>query len=459
MCLGETREKPSPLDQPIILCLQCGALSVDTPLMRMPMKLLIPLIAALLPFSIFANQPPIPYSGHSDYRLLVVHQQDKEFNPSDDLLIPSNPLSQTTNQQRTLKREQLQKAVFASTLKSLVPLMSLITAQPDVSSPDAKGSDITQLIFTAATIMRQTLLLELEPHIELNYSLFPFVHEIFLIPWNEKRGDLFYGAEKITVEPSKYVNILGTNPKSSEFSKKLTGEIKALQSKFYQSSALPVQLLGLRYRIWIDPFANGEFSRVLKLQVLLGLKPRKEPYVNNTDKMNLYELEIPDLGDRQPVAVLNLDLPLMNAATDPKLKIELGDFQEYSNASGDGEFKLVPTGRNKSTPKLHGYLPHKNLSKVGIDFSFNQMEFNLKTLNLSALDLLVSPGLHLKNANFTIGGFNVESVDKEFQGEINKTLDQQIQNAIKQGKSQLENGLMKLNWIQDTFVKIFGGKK
>lgn len=399
------------------------------------------------------NQKYQKYTGHSHYRLLLIHQPDPQFNPNDDLIFPSKPELLTESQQRTLKREKIEGAILGASLKSIIPLMTLLQSERASGQDDQKLKNIFELILNSSTLMRQTLAVELESLIEQNPSLFPMSHEIYLAPWNAKRGDLFYSAEKITIEPSKYVNVLGVNPKMPQFSKKLTEEIKTLQKNLFQTSKQPVQLLGFRYRVWLDPHAQGEFSKVISIRVLLGLQARTYPFIKDSNLVKIHEIDIPKLSDRQVVAVLKLDLPITtNQIADPTLRIDLGDFQSFE----EGEFKLFQEKRHLSVPRLRGRVAHEKFSRVAVDLGFKNMDLNLKVLKLSSLDSFTSAGLRLKGANFTIGGLHLESVDQELQNTINANIDQQIQDAIQKGKSQLDNGLMKLEWIEEAFLKIMG---
>jgi len=136
------------------------------------------------------------------------------------------------------------------------------------------------------------------------------------------------------------------------------------------------------------------------------------------------------------------------------LIVNFGDFDRYA----EGFFLLDKSNLRLTGPRIEGTVNKNYVKKVGINFMFSTLVFNLKTLDLVTLKTMISPGLRIKGTNFTRGAFHVESIDTEFQNEINKTIDSEIDKAVKTGEDKIFGGMVTHEMLLKTFNSIFTGR-
>src|SRR5690606_28071546 len=92
---------------------------------------------------------------------------------------------------------------------------------------------------------------------------------------------------------------------------------------------------------------------------------------------------------------------------------------------------------------------------VGLDFAFQELKLNLRDAQVATLSTLVSPGLRIAGANWTVGGIRAQTVDQAFQAEINQTIDAQIQQALSSANESVLDGALSREILQEAFQKIF----
>ena len=354
------------------------------------------------------------FTGQSDYRLLFINHQSPEFDPNQDLLNPS---------EKELAIEKIEEKLASSTLKSLVPLVSTLT-----KNMTGTETDLLQLILTMAGSLKKSLANELSTLSITDSSIFPLIQDAYIAPWTDKKKDPFYSAQKISMSALELVNVLGISPGSERFDKTLTDNIKALQSKLHQTSGDPTYLLGIRRFLWLSVDENNakkEVKAFLTLRVLLGLKPGYFPFSEENDRVKLDRVAIPDISGRGSCASLTFEIDLSQKPVPPLLHVEFGDFEKFEQ----GDFIIGESGRHNVAPRLEGVVNKPGLKHVAVNFSFRKLTFDLTTQRVSSLETLVSPGIRVGTTNHVLGALSVASVNDEFKGEINKTIEAEVKKS------------------------------
>ena len=354
------------------------------------------------------------FSGQSDYKLLFINHQSPEFDPNQDILNPS---------EKELAIEKIEEKLAGATLKSLVPMVSTLTR-----NATGTETDLLQLILTMAGSLKNSLAHELGTISIADPNIFPLIQDAYIVPWTNKKRDLFYNAEKISMNAGELVNVLGIQPGSEKFDKTLTQNIKALQEKLHQTSSDPTYLLGMRRFLWlsVDEKNNKkELKTMLTLRVLLGLKPGHFPFSEENDRVKLDRVAIPDVESRGSSASLTFEIDLSREPEPPLLHVEFGDFEKFEQ----GDFVIKESGREKVAPRFEGTVNKPGLKHIGVNFSFRKLTFDLTTQRVSSLETLVSPGIRVGATNYVMGALSVASVNDEFKGEINKTIEAEIKKS------------------------------
>ena len=354
------------------------------------------------------------FTGQSDYRLLFINHQSPEFDPNQDILNPS---------EKELAIEKIEEKLAGATLKSLVPLVGTLT-----KSVTGTETDLLSLVLTTAGSLKNSLAQELSTINVTESDIFPLIQDAYVAPWPSQKRNLFYSAQKISMNAGELVNVLGIQPGSEKFDKTLTENIKALQSKLHQDSTDPTYLLGMRRFLWLSVDEDSEKKELkpfLTLRVLLGLKPGSFPFSEENDRVKLDRVTIPDISSRGSSASLTFEIDLSRKPVPPLLHVEFGDFEKFE----DGDFVIRERGREKVAPRLEGTVNKPGLKHVAVNFSFRKMTFDLTTQRVSSLETLVSPGIRVGTTNYVLGALSVTSVNDEFKGEINKTIEAEIKKS------------------------------
>jgi len=381
-----------------------------------------------------AQTAPIPYSGGSDYKLFLGASPDVDFDPGADI---------TQLSERDLAREQVRNTIRGALLKSTFPVMGVLTGNKTGTEPNVLTS-----LLNMTSILQQTLRFELSQIEVGDQSIWPLAQEIVLTPWLDKKDNLFYGVDKISMDSAHLVNVLGVTPSSLGFDKKLTTAVQEFQKRSTGNLTDPAYLLGFSGHLHLDPKRES----LLTLRVLLGLKPERMKFEKINDQVKLEQLVIPETDHGGPVAALTFNIGLSPNSAAPTLDITFGEFDKFE----DGSFVILATNQEKSTPRLVGTLNKNGLKWIATHFAFKKMTLDLEQKHLSDLEMLTSAGINIGGAQFTVGGFSVQSVDQQFQAEINNTIDAEVKKAIRTGKDKIESGILEKQMIELAFGKIFG---
>ncbi len=343
-----------------------------------------------------------------------MNHHSPEFDPNEDLLKPSD---------KELKTAEIKKIIVGAAMKSTIPLVGTLTR-----NTTGTETDLFTSLLTVASSLSKTVSEELRSIKITDHTYFPLIQDIFLVPWNQKERDLFYSADKISMNEGEVVNVLGVAPATPSFDRKLTEDIKKFQTKLYKTSETAF-LLGLRSFLWVHyderDFKKEAAAARLTLRVLLGLKGGLFPFKEENDRVKLDKAIVPEIPDTGSVASLTFDIDLSQKPNPPLLHIEFGDFEKFEN----GDFVLVAKGKEKVAPRLEGIVNKPGLKKVAVNFSFEKLTFNLETQKVTALETLVSPGLRIGTTNYVVGALHLEDVDKEFKAEINKTIEAEVKKS------------------------------
>ena len=375
-------------------------------------KIIDPILLIIILYSTFFTSNAFSYSGYADLKMVVIDKtlNQQEFDPNRDLLKQSELEGNGAG---------LRKAVVRSALESLIPLSTYIK---DV---DFTGNNILGSILNAVSISYKRLSEKALQDLRLNREFLPFIHDIYLMPLGEEEGDLFYSSEKVAINGIDQINLLGIESEySPEFAKAVTDNVKELQKK-YSTNNTPFSLLAFRRSIVVS-----SLQQRLSYYFLIQLNPREDPFVKESDKVNIKRVVIPDNKSCEfggVVALLTVDLDFNKYNEDPEMNIRFGSFDRYES----GNFFLNSDDKDRCLPRLEGDAVGKLGRLIDISFGFKELLMNLQKQEISELDIYTRPGLKLGGANsFAPIFFNAESIDNEFKGEINKSIDEAIKGFL-----------------------------
>jgi hypothetical protein len=305
---------------------------------------------------------PQEYTGGSDYRLFFAPDSASGFNPDSDLINPS---------QEELAKEKIRDAIKASFVKALLPIYGVISGNSTGTEPDVFGS-----VLHSISILQNNLRDELKaiPAADGNQEFWPFEQQIVLVPFKAPARNIFYAAEKVSLNTGEAIRTMGMHPGLSKFDQETTQAIKSLQDATLPALKDPAYLIGMESRLHINPITESKIN----IKILLGLKPERIPFSQTNDQVKIKEIVIPT-AEYQPAVVLEFTIGLSPQSKEPTLVMNFGKFSEYKN----GTFVMEDKGQQNTGPCLLGNLPKPNL--VAVSFCFKQMNFDLSTTQLSAL--------------------------------------------------------------------------
>lgn len=164
----------------------------------------------------------------------------------------------------------------------------------------------------------------------------------------------------------------------------------------------------------------------------------EKDFVNENDQIKFTKIVFPEYKPEEqnganlfsaatyPVVFVNMIQSL--SKPDVKMTLQFGPLGTYS------EGKWVRTGGKdftKYVPKLRGTPKVKNVAlnavagAAAVYFNIFNLEANLLTQEVSNIDLFLSVGLG-RFPNLAFGSINSASIDNQFQTEINKTIQQEV---------------------------------
>lgn len=400
-------------------------------------------------------------TGKLTFKLIMPHIQDADYNPQVNILekcpdinlIKLNPKLRVPELSTSCAKEYVRKAISASALLSIAPLMGQSNKIFDDVKEVIKGDkrvDFLKLAEQVSTTAGKSILKELNKIKELEGSIpalkkvmsGPLIREYLFIPW-KKKGNTFYDSDKVSIAQIDSMKGLAPTGSSDGFARVLTRYLKEFQEEAFKNSNHPVYLLAMRQFFYID--MKGKSS--VHLRILLGVKPNPDAvaeFLNENDQVKFDRVVLPPVkksgGDyvavtypeekRGMVASLLLSFPLGDSGK-PTLEANLGSFKEYK----DGNFVVEDGTGQKYVPRLEGQakIPHLNFVKfVAFNPGFAQLKMDLSTQQLTELDTILGAGIRIGKVNYIVPwSFKNEGVNEQFQTEINKTIKAEINNVIR----------------------------
>lgn len=370
------------------------------------------------------------WRGHADHRLIFVGHSGPDFDPNQDLLMPSD--------QEQL-RDEIAQSMRAAGLKSMIPIMGQLTGHASGTEPDFMGT-----LMALAGNARQSLATDLRSVFNVRNAQFPQVSEAWLLPWPEEPSELFYDADKISASPTRAANVVKTLPGSENFPPKFNELVRIMQNARHAKHDEPAYLIAARYFLFVMPGRTR-----LTVRLLIGLNPTAQPFVKEDEQVKFSKLVVPGTADTGITAAVTIEIPIDDGK--PTLHLAFGEFKGLEK----GIFVVEEQGRAKKAPRLEGQLNKRGAGWVALDFAFQELTFDLATMQVENLSALVSPGIKIGGTKWTVGGIRASSVDQAFQTEINNTIDGQIRSAINSGNQAILDGALSKEDIEKAFNKIF----
>lgn len=393
------------------------------------------------------------YTGQSPYRLIFLEKapSGEDFDYSKDVLV--------TSKKEQLK-EDFSKKILGSVAKGVLPLSGIMGGTLAVQDVDFLTS-ITSMASVFSSALNEVIL---DPAFRDLKAQEPFEGTVYLIPYQDESRNLFYSSEKISMSPENLTNVLGASRDSSKFEKTVTEQIKALQA-LRADTINPVFLLGLKSSILInDKKACGsDIDSCLKVTALLALKatgPEGIPFTQANDQVAFEKIVIPGTRENMATANMSLVIPLVKASgaeagKGPWLEVEFGEFESFV----DGSFKLKEARRQDMAPGMQGKAKLVAGATAPVTFSFSSLIFDLEKQEVEGLNVLTSLGYLSKRGRLPIGGFKVQSVNTQFQAEINKTIEGEIKALEDQAVAAAEDKLQYAPLLKEALSSIFGRLK
>lgn len=347
--------------------------------------------------------------GYAKYKLIFVRENQLNFNPNQDILNPS-----LQEKKETIIKEKLMSTLIGG----MIPLSQEIRFDNQSNTMDS--------ITSSASVIAKKLFLEFK-----NMDINPEVKfQTFLIPFSSSLGpqnNLFYNSYKVSSSGIDIVNYLKVPIGHPSFSKNVSESINSTQKFYFENAPKfgPIYLLGLSNQISL----SGS-KRILKTNVLIGIRPKSEDFNNVAPLVTFKKIEIPDInddGERSDLnALVEFTFDLTNNSEDYKAKVSFGSFDKFIN----GHFVLKNKNKNLWAPRLVGNINKPHLSMIAANFAIPEIIFDLKQRQVVGLTTYTRLGFEFKNTRLLFGGLQLGKVDREFSTEINRQIDIETEKAV-----------------------------
>lgn len=418
-------------------------------------SIIVALVALAFAQSARAAEPR--FDIRSDYQLMVLDRDALPFQAHENLFEPSPKLQAI---------DKIFQDIRASTVRSFIPVAGRLFEGGSLGQ-----ADILNLSMGVTRLLGRSVQEVLRKHQVADSAIFPLEHQLFLVPWQKARSDLFYGANKLTVQVPQAVDLLSVSTHQSRFQKDLTFAIQRKLAQLNRDGTDPVMLGGFRSRVRLDP--KGPAGSVLEVHALMGLRERSIPFsdVNEMVRIRLITIPTPPnqatLYDRnvalhaRPSTVsltIRQPLPIDGPLPDPTLEIEFGEFAGF-----DEQTRVVmrADNRHKAVPKFESDVNYKIFGRddllrwIAVQFNFTQINMQLthnpklENPKFTDMDILSSVGINFKGKQYVGGKFWFDRVDKEFEKAFQANLDLYMARAR-------ENLDQKYGPFQGAALKILG---
>jgi len=280
---------------------------------------------------------------------------------------------------------------------------------------------------------------------------FPFEAQFLLVPWQSNEEDLYYGQNKISVNPVDWSKETPALLSTNDLEKKITVDLQTYQDKMATHPPSRVYLLGLKSRI----YAPNSRAAFIDINVALGLMPFKAPFDDGDDTVHFSQLVVPEIPNPKrpsfpgngPAVLLKFKYLLTDKLSPPKLDIVFGHLSRFSK----GEFRVETSDLATSVPRLEGNVIKKWwLNRVAVNVGVTKAHLDLQRMQIERGETLLSPGIVWSGKNYVYSGFRVKKVDDEFTRNVNLELQTQLGEVkekvgekIEQGKEYIDEKLLK----------------
>lgn len=276
-------------------------------------------------------------------------------------------------------------------------------------------------------------------------------YSLVLLPW--KQSDPFnYTTSAVQVTG----RISGSSAfgKPTRFYEQVENNLRELQTHSIRlGSQAPVYFMGAIMNIHLKKNASS-----IKTQILLGLNPAEIPFAQANDQVNFSHLVVPTVypSIAPPVMSVEFNQAVRAARTRPSMHVEFGPLKGWSPTVGKlkielGETRSICDGRSSSTPYLKGQLGAKAVGNervasaiqgMPVNFYLYDLNLDMLTSRVTTMNLAIGAGFRIGSSRFIFGCVNASSIDQQFQSEVNKTIEAQMQQLQNQDPAKIIQSLL-----------------
>lgn len=411
------------------------------------------ILTFLLILGLIPNSPlaALPESDNTQFGVVVLHTLPDSVNSK-------MSLSQIAKSNTEL--DAIRVALLKSIKQSIFPILRSASAK--VEEVGASGDiDIQAEVVRSVSVLVANLkknLKTLKPKSDIQFGImivptFTAALKAKQLSDEEVPFKFLYGSDRFSVfEPM--VDI-GGSAQSFLNNEVYEAALRVLYDHRIAQPQDPV-LVTVSMMLTLKPVIDDSF---VALQSVIGLPLGKRiEFSKNTDQIALTHALLPDPGfnpslvdaakSEQPCAFQQLVVPF-NATKDIVMHMTFGPIGTF-----DGTFwKPSPDKKEvvKYVPKLFGKPKFKGKEIPGLDvgFSLTMLSMNMTRQKVEDMDLYLSIG----TPKIKVGNFNKPDIDAQFQGEINKAIQEQIANLGPMAQSKVENAAPEM--IQSLMSKMF----
>ena len=276
-------------------------------------------------------------------------------------------------------------------------------------------------------------------------------YSLVLLPW--KQSDPFHYTTS-AVQVTGRISGSSAFGKPTRFYEQVENNFKELQNYSIRlGNQAPVYFMGAIMNIHLKKNASS-----IKTQILLGLNSTEIPFTQANDQVTFSHLVVPTIYPSlaPPVMSVEFNQAVRAARTRPSLHVEFGPLKGWSPEIGKlkvelGETRSICDGRSSSTPYLKGQLGAKAVGNatvasaiqgMPVNFYLYDLNMDLLTSRVTTMNLAIGAGFRIGSSRFIFGCVNAASIDQQFQAEVNKTIETQIQQLQNQEPAKIIQSLL-----------------
>ncbi len=358
--------------------------------------------------------------------------------------LPSNTDPRTGNlniSTAPISADQLQRIMA----EGMAPLMS------DLSGAYFIGSQSLNDLLLLSAQHIQTAITNILERVDESLVDQDTEYSLVLLPW--KQSDPFHYTTS-AVQVTGRISGSSAFGKPTRFYEQVENNLKELQAHSVRlGSAFPVYFLGAIMNIHLKKNSSS-----IKTQLLLGLNPAEIPFSQANDQVSFSHLVVPQTLPiaAPPVMSVQFNQSVRAARTRPTMNVEFGPLKGWNPSIGKlkielGETRSLCDGRSSSTPYLKGQLGARAVGNAtmasaiqGLPVNFYLYDLNVDLLSsrVTTMNLAIGAGFRVGGSRFIFGCVNAESIDQQFQSEVNKTIESQVQQLQSQDPAKIIQSLL-----------------